>query len=153
MRSSLFHSPGCDAAVAAAAGARTTRRACHDHIPAPSACESPPAGRRRLLSAAIGAILTVPLFTGTATAAGPRAPVETASVVSNWNATAVTTLVGDTSKSLTEDFVYLGFVHAAIYNAMIGVHGRYEPYRFRGRAPHGTGEPSPSRAATSARGS
>jgi hypothetical protein len=68
----------------------------------------------------IGAVVIVPLFAGSATA-GPPAPVETASVVSDWNAIAMTTLTGDTSKAPQEGFVYLGFVHAAIYDAVGGV--------------------------------
>jgi hypothetical protein len=94
----------------------------------------------------IGAVVIVPLFAGSATA-GPPAPVETASVVSDWNAIAMTTLTGDTSKAPQEGFVYLGFVHAAIYDAVVGVHGRYEPYRFHGRAPHGTSATAAAAAA------
>jgi hypothetical protein len=111
-----------------------------------------PAGRRRrvprlgLLSAAIGVVVAVPPFAGAAVAQ-PSTPVETASVVSDWNAIAVTTLSGDTSKALQEHFLYLGFMHAAIYDAVVGVHGRYEPYRFHGRAPHGTSAAAAAAAA------
>jgi hypothetical protein len=42
----------------------------------------------------------------------------------------VTTLLGDTTKQLVEDFLYMGFVQAAVYDAVVGVEGRYEPYRF-----------------------
>jgi hypothetical protein len=104
-------------------------------------------GRRGLLSAAISATLTVPLFAGTAAAAGPPAPVETGSVVSDWNAIAVATLAGDTGKAAQEGFLYLGFVHAAIYDAVVGVQGRYEPYRFAGRAPRGTSATAAAAAA------
>jgi hypothetical protein len=103
--------------------------------------------RRRLLSAAIGVVLTVPSFAGAATAGGPSAPTETASVVSDWNAIAVTTVLGDTSQPIQGGFVYLGFVHAAIYDAVVGVHGRYEPYRFHGRARHGTSATAAAAAA------
>jgi len=50
----------------------------------------------------------------------------------------VTTLLGDTTKQLVEDFLYLGFVQAAVYDAVVGVEGRYAPYRFNAHAPHGT---------------
>lgn len=55
-----------------------------------------------------------------------------------WNAIAVATLSADTSKKPQEGFLYLGFVQAAIYDAVVGVKGRYEPYRFDHRAPRGT---------------
>jgi hypothetical protein len=50
----------------------------------------------------------------------------------------VTTLLGDTTKQLVEDFLYMGFVQAAVYDAVVGVEGRYAPYRFHAHAPHGT---------------
>jgi hypothetical protein len=59
-------------------------------------------------------------------------------VISDWNEIAVTTLLGDTTKQLVEDFLYMGFVQAAVYDAVVGVEGRYAPYRFHAHAPHGT---------------
>ena len=58
--------------------------------------------------------------------------------IANWNAIAVSTLVGDTSKQGPETFLYMGFVQAAVYNAVVGVEGGYKPYDFHARAPHGT---------------
>jgi len=58
-------------------------------------------------------------------------------VISDWNAIAVDTLVGDTTKQPVEDILYMAFVQAAVYNAVVGVEGRYEPYRFHARAPRG----------------
>ena len=34
--------------------------------------------------------------------------------------------------------MYLGFVQAAVYNAVVGVEGQYAPYRFHAHAPRGT---------------
>jgi hypothetical protein len=79
----------------------------------------------------------LPLVTGTAIAA-PSAAADDPSVILNWNVIAVTTLLGDTSKQVVEDFLYLGFVQAAVYDAVVGVEGRYAPYRFRAHARHGT---------------
>ena len=31
----------------------------------------------------------------------------------------------------------MGFMHAAVYNAVVGIEGRYQPYRFRTKAPQG----------------
>lgn len=51
---------------------------------------------------------------------------------------AVNTLVADTATAPVPDFVYLGFVQAAVYDAVMGVTGGYEPYHFRGKAPAGS---------------
>jgi hypothetical protein len=96
-----------------------------------------PSPRRRWLVAPAAAALMLPLVTGTATAA-PSAAADDPNVISNWNAIAVTTLSGDASKQPVEDFLYLGFVQAAVYDAVVGVTGRYAPYRFRAHARHGT---------------
>ncbi|WP_249999408.1 vanadium-dependent haloperoxidase [Actinoplanes sp. M2I2] len=100
--------------------------------------------RRRFGAAATAAVL-VPVLAGTAEAAPARA--ETASVVADWNAVAVTTLGGDTTKVVPENFLYLGFVHAAIYDAVVGLHPRYEPYRRHGQAPRGASATAAAAAA------
>jgi hypothetical protein len=102
---------------------------------------------RRLASVGFALVLAGPLLVGTANAGTSTGPVEDASVVSDWNATALATLAGDTSKAPQEGAVYLGFMHAAIYNAVVGVKGRYEPYRFEGRAPRGTSATAAAAAA------
>ena len=50
----------------------------------------------------------------------------------------MSTLVADTTTQPIEDILYMGFVQAAVYNAVVGVGGRYEPYRFHAHAPRGT---------------
>ena len=62
-------------------------------------------------------------------------PKDDSAVVSTWNALAVSTLLGDTSKAPVEANLYVGFVQAAVYNAVVGIGGRYQPYRFSGHAP------------------
>lgn len=58
-------------------------------------------------------------------------------MVSDWNAIAVNTIAGDTTKTgHPQVLLYLGFVQAAVYDAVVGIDRRYEPYRFEGRAPH-----------------
>ncbi|HEV3013635.1 MAG TPA: hypothetical protein VG499_10190 [Actinomycetota bacterium] len=49
----------------------------------------------------------------------------------------MTTLAGDTTKQGPETALYMGFVQAAVYNAVVGIEGRYAPYRFHARAPRG----------------
>jgi hypothetical protein len=56
-------------------------------------------------------------------------------------------LAGDRTKRPNESFLYLGFIHAAIYDAVVGVKGRYEPYSFDRRAPRGTSATAAAAAA------
>jgi hypothetical protein len=93
---------------------------------------------RSWLAALAAAALLATLATGTATAAAPAAAPGDPSVISDWNAIAVTTLSGDTSKQPVETILYLAFVQAAVYDAVVGVEGRNAPYRFHARAPRGT---------------
>ena len=58
-------------------------------------------------------------------------------VISDWNALAVTTFGADPAKAPQETPLYVGFVQAAVYNAVVGIDGRYQPYRFHARAPRG----------------
>ena len=58
-----------------------------------------------------------------------------AKVISDWNAIAISTLAGDPTKAPQEGFLYVGFVQAAVYNAVVGIDGRYAPYRFHAHAP------------------
>ena len=94
---------------------------------------------RSWLAAVAAAILLATLTSGAATAATPTTmAADDPTVISDWNEIAVTTLLGDTTKQLVEDFLYMGFVQAAVYDAVVGVEGRYAPYRFHAHAPHGT---------------
>jgi hypothetical protein len=94
---------------------------------------------RSWLAAVAAAILLATLASGAATAATPTTmAADDPTVISDWNEIAVTILLGDTTKQLVEDFLYMGFVQAAVYDAVVGVEGRYAPYRFHAHAPHGT---------------
>jgi hypothetical protein len=68
-------------------------------------------------------------------------------VISEWNEIAQKTLLADTTKAVPADFLYMGFVHAAVYNAVVGIQGRYEPYHFPTPGPK---EASPQAAAIAA---
>ena len=84
------------------------------------------------------AVLLATLATGTAGAATEATGVpDDPAVISEWNQLAVTTLAGDTTKQGVETFLYMAFIQAAVYNAVVGIEGRYEPYRFHARAPRG----------------
>ena len=94
---------------------------------------------RRWLACCAAVLLPVALAAGTANAAATRSPAPAGdpAVISEWNAIAVTTLAGDMTKQPVEDILYVGFVQAAVYNAVVGVEGRYAPYRFHAHAPRG----------------
>jgi hypothetical protein len=90
------------------------------------------------LAAITAAVLLATLATGTATAAtAATGGTDDPAVISDWNQIAVTTLAGETTKQPIEAFLYTAFVQAAVYNAVVGVEGRYEPYRFHAHAPRG----------------
>lgn len=86
-------------------------------------------------------MLAVVLATGGTASARP--PASDPKVISDWNAIAVNTMVGDTTKTHPQVFLFLGFVQAAVYDAVVGIDRRYAPYAFHDRAPH----PSSTQAA------
>jgi hypothetical protein len=107
--------------------------------------DSSPSTRRRKahlpswLATVAAAVLLATLVTGTADAATTTTMASgDATVITDWNALAVTTLAGDTTKAPTEAILYMAFVHAAVYDAVVGVDGRYAPYRFHAHAPRRT---------------
>jgi len=95
---------------------------------------------RRWGAAWVAAVLVTMSAAGTATASTTAAAPTTddARVISDWNSLAVSTLTGDATKAPTEVILYMAFVHAAVYDAVVGVDGRYAPYRFHAHAPRGT---------------
>jgi hypothetical protein len=93
---------------------------------------------RSLLAALAAAGLLTTLAAGPATAAPPAPCASDPAVVSDWNAIAVSTLAGDATKTPVEAILYMAFVHAAVYDAVVGVEGRYAPYEFHAHAARGT---------------
>jgi hypothetical protein len=114
--------------------------------PRPRSNLPPASPARRLLGAALVGVLVVAALPARAATAGAP-PAESGAVVSDWNSIAMTTLLGDTTKAAQETFLYLGFVHAAIYDAVVGVRGRYQPYAFHGHAPRGASATAAAAAA------
>lgn len=80
--------------------------------------------------------------------AGAKSPAADPSVITAWNAIAVSTITGaapnGAGKANAEAFIWFPFVHAAMYNAVQGITGEYELYRWNTRAPKGA---SPQAAA------
>ncbi len=83
-----------------------------------------------------------------ATAHHKSGPSGDPAFITEWNAIAVQTfVVGDMATMPPEDFLHLGFVQAAVYNAVVGIEGGYKPYKFHKKA---KGEASSEAAAVAA---
>jgi hypothetical protein len=66
-----------------------------------------------------------------------KAPLGDPRVISEWNHIATSTMAGDPTRiGHPQLLLYMGFVQAAVYDAVVGIDQRYEPYRFSSRAPH-----------------
>ncbi|MFD7433411.1 vanadium-dependent haloperoxidase [Streptomyces sp. NPDC059861] len=104
--------------------------------------------RRRTLVVGLTA-LALGATTATTVAAPHRAPADTAraQVLLDWNAVAVATVNGDAKRYAPEQNVWLGFVSAAVYNAVVGIEGRYAPYQWDGRGPAGASAEAAAAAA------
>jgi hypothetical protein len=50
--------------------------------------------------------------------------------LTDWNVIAVETLRTDATKSVPEAWLYMGFVQAAVYDAVVGIRGGFEPYSY-----------------------
>jgi len=68
-------------------------------------------------------------------------------VISDWNDTAVATIMTDEARSPAEAYVYFAFMHTAMYNAVVGITREYKLYRWDR---HGRKWASPEAAAASA---
>ncbi|GEC09948.1 hypothetical protein SSP24_76030 [Streptomyces spinoverrucosus] len=94
--------------------------------------------RRRTLVVGLTAALTLGATTATTVAAPDRAPAPAApaaQVLLDWNEIAVATINGDARRYAAEQTVWYGFVSAAVYNAVVGIEGRYTPYQWDVRGP------------------
>lgn len=93
-------------------------------------------GYRRLIVCVTVMFVTCLAAASTANAT-TTARAEDPTVIPDWNAIAVSTFTADPAKVPQETPLYTAFVQAAVYNAVVGIDGRYEPYRFHARAPRG----------------
>jgi hypothetical protein len=93
-------------------------------------------GRSMVVALPAAAVLTVGLA-GTASAATPGTTQTGAQAVSYWNGVAVNVIVVDAGKANAEAFLWYGFTQAAVYNAVNGITGRYELYRWNPARPEG----------------
>ncbi len=101
-------------------------------------------GKRFAVGLVAGSLLVAGLGTTGTAAVSPDAD---ASVIRDWNATAVATIVVDAGKANAEAFMWFGFVQAAVYNAVVGITRDYELYQWDKR---GSQKASPEAAAAAA---
>ena len=78
-------------------------------------------GKRLAVALLAGSLLVAGLGTTGTAAVSPDADP---AVIRDWNATAVATIVVDAGKANAEAFLWLGYVAAPVYNAVVGMRGR-----------------------------
>ena len=101
--------------------------------------------RRRGRAAALVALALLATSVGSSEASGsPIQAADDPKVISDWNAIAFDTIVVDAGKANAEAFMWFAFEQAAVYNAVVGITGRYELYNWNDRGPRGA---SPQAAA------
>jgi len=87
--------------------------------------------RRGLLLASLASTaLLLPLLAPVAARAqSPYARPDDPGVVTSWNQLGVQVLTSDPTKPGPQGFLYVGFLQVAVYDAVVGVHRRYEQFR------------------------
>jgi hypothetical protein len=103
--------------------------------------------RRRIGALFLIAALLATNLSGIGPVAARPKPAADPRVITDWNATAVATIVTDAGKANAEAFLWYAFVQAAVNNAVVGITERYELYKWNATAPEGA---SPEAAAAAA---
>ena len=92
--------------------------------------------RRRIAAAGLlTAALLATTFSGIGAGAAPARAAADPAVITFWNGVAVDVIVVDAGKANAEAFLWYAFTHAAVYNAVVGITERYEPYKWDPVAP------------------
>ena len=100
--------------------------------------------RRGILAAILGAALLATGMTGTAAASHPGADP---AVITDWNATTVTTIVTEAGINNATTFHWFAIEQAAVYNAVVGITRKDDLYKWHAHAARGA---SPEAAAATA---
>jgi hypothetical protein len=93
------------------------------------------------------AVLLASSLGGVPAASASTAAGDDPAVITYWNGVAVATIVVDAGKANAEAFLWYAYVQAAVYNAVVGITGRYEPYKWNPEQP---ADASPQAAAATA---
>ncbi len=92
--------------------------------------------RRRIAAACLlTAALLATTLSGIGAGAAPTRSAADPAVITFWNGVAVDVIVVDAGKANAEAFLWYAFTQAAVYNAVVGITGRYEPYKWDPVAP------------------
>src|SRR5688572_2839262 len=102
---------------------------------------------RRVQLAGGAAALALSAVPGRGTAHAAAGPGHDPSVITDWDATMVATIITDAATVPAEAFTWYGLIPAAVYNAVVGITGRYELYKWTERGP---ADASPQAAAAAA---
>jgi hypothetical protein len=98
-----------------------------------------PSPSRKAWRVAPALLLSLALVAPVAAARPPAAA--NPAVVTTWNQIALSTIAGPAPTGAgmagPTAFIYIAFVHLAVYNAVVGITGEYELYRWNARAPKG----------------
>lgn len=87
-------------------------------------------GRGLLGALVTSTALLLPLLAApTAQAQSPYARPDDPGVVTSWNQLGVQVLTNDPTKPGPQGFLYVGLLQVAVYDAVVGVHPRYEQFR------------------------
>jgi hypothetical protein len=93
-------------------------------------------------------VLALGLTPVTAAAAAPARHTPGSAVIGDWSETAVATVHTDAKRPVPEQLLWYGFVSAAVYNAVVGIEGRYTEYKWDVRGPrHASSEAAAAAAA------
>jgi hypothetical protein len=109
--------------------------------------------RKRSIRLAVTTLAAGVLLVAAIPAARADPPVGAAdpAVINTWNGIMVSTIAGPApngaGKANAEAFLWFGFVHAAVYNAVNGITREYELYKWNAKGPKGA---SPQAAAAAA---
>lgn len=110
------------------------------NFPSPSSASRPGVRASRPgARAVVGLVATLALVSvpGPAAATESRAPAADPAAIRHWN-TITTETIGahlGPSHPSGQGAIWHGFVSAAVYNAVVGIQGRYVPYKWRARGP------------------
>jgi hypothetical protein len=108
-----------------------------------STSRSPLRGSRSRIRAWVAAAAAITLLTSSGmvvSGVAASSPLGDPGVIAHWNLVAQTTLLGDTSKKPQEHFLYLSFLDIAMYDAVVGIHGRYQPFALHASPPAGASD-------------
>ena len=126
-----------------------------DQLGSTSAPRSRTVSRTLVVGLTVLALGAVPWASASATPNQPQnhnqnqvpKPVPGAAVINDWSETAVAVVQTDAKRPGAEQSLWYGFVSAAVYNAVVGIEGRYTEYKWHERGPRSASSEAAAAAA------